>query len=227
MVTDLWRAPRHLAGRPDAARRGRRARLLRRGLRRCRRALHRRRTRSGRDACRAGARRGTRDRSSAPRGWRCRSPTPASTSACRPTSPSTCRQPWRLGREMLRVTQARRAGGAVVHGVARPVRRARDGPVALPGRGPRGRALRPQARPPAKNDYGSSLFAVSAADGLEWAASTGALIAAFPRYHPRWAWWMTRVPVLEGVPGEQSGAGPAAALTSNWNRFSFRSIWVM
>src|SRR2546421_142421 len=30
----------------------------------------------------------------------------------------------------------------------------------------------------AKNDYGSSLFAVSAADGLEWAASTGALVAA-------------------------------------------------
>ena len=47
-----------------------------------------------------------------------------------------------------------------------------------------------------KNDYGSSLFAVSVSDGLEWAASTGALLAAFPRYHPRWAWWMTRVPGL-------------------------------
>jgi len=47
-----------------------------------------------------------------------------------------------------------------------------------------------------KNDYGSSLFAVSAADGLEWAASTGALVAAFPRYHPRWAWWTVRVPLL-------------------------------
>ncbi len=49
---------------------------------------------------------------------------------------------------------------------------------------------------PAKNDYGSSLFAVSAAAGLTWAASTGAMIAAFPRYHPRWAWWMTSVPLL-------------------------------
>ena len=48
----------------------------------------------------------------------------------------------------------------------------------------------------AKNDYGSSLFAVSAADGLQWAASTGALVAVFPRYHPRWLWWTTRVPVL-------------------------------
>jgi hypothetical protein len=47
-----------------------------------------------------------------------------------------------------------------------------------------------------KNDYGSSLFAVSVADGLQWAASTGALVAAFPRYHPRWAWWLTRVPGL-------------------------------
>ena len=45
-----------------------------------------------------------------------------------------------------------------------------------------------------KNDYGSSLFAVSASDGLEWARSTGALVAAFPRYHPRWAWWMTSIP---------------------------------
>jgi hypothetical protein len=47
-----------------------------------------------------------------------------------------------------------------------------------------------------KNDYGSSLFAVSVSDGLDWAASSGALGAAFPRYHPRWAWWMTGVPVL-------------------------------
>jgi hypothetical protein len=37
---------------------------------------------------------------------------------------------------------------------------------------------------------------VSAADGLDWAASTGALVAAFPRYHPRWAWWMISTPAL-------------------------------
>ncbi len=40
------------------------------------------------------------------------------------------------------------------------------------------------------------LVAVSAAEGLSWAESTGALVAAFPRYHPRWAWWLTSVPVL-------------------------------
>ena len=49
---------------------------------------------------------------------------------------------------------------------------------------------------PAKNNYGSSLFAVSAAEGLDWAASTGALIAAFPRYHPKWAWRLTKMPVV-------------------------------
>ena len=49
---------------------------------------------------------------------------------------------------------------------------------------------------PAKNNYGSSLFTVSVAEGLDWASSTGALIGAFPRYHPKWAWWPTAVPVL-------------------------------
>ena len=49
---------------------------------------------------------------------------------------------------------------------------------------------------PPKNNYGSSLFAVSVADGLDWARSTGMLVAAFPRYHPRWAWGLTAVPVL-------------------------------
>lgn len=49
---------------------------------------------------------------------------------------------------------------------------------------------------PPKNVWGKSLFAVSAAEGLAWARGTGQLAAAFPRYHPRWAWWLTRVPVL-------------------------------
>ncbi len=105
-------------------------------------------------------------------------------------------QPWRLGNEMLRVT---RPGGLVVlsytvwlgpfggheTGLAHYLggARAADRYASRHGRRP-------------KNDYGSSLFAVSATDGLQWAASTGALVAAFPRYHPRWAWWMTDVPVL-------------------------------
>ncbi|MDL0402670.1 class I SAM-dependent methyltransferase [Corynebacterium lehmanniae] len=47
-----------------------------------------------------------------------------------------------------------------------------------------------------KNIFGESLFAVSAREGLAWAEATGQLAAAFPRYHPWWAWWVTRVPVL-------------------------------
>jgi SAM-dependent methyltransferase len=105
-------------------------------------------------------------------------------------------QPWRLGREMLRVT---RPGGLVVLSYT-----VWFGPFGghemglthyLGGARAADRYTRKHGHRP-KNDYGSSLFAVSAADGLQWAAATGALVAAFPRYHPRWAWWMTRVPVL-------------------------------
>lgn len=51
---------------------------------------------------------------------------------------------------------------------------------------------------PPKNLYGTSLFRVTATDGLDWAhtVENADLVAAFPRYHPSWAWWMVRVPVL-------------------------------
>lgn len=105
-------------------------------------------------------------------------------------------QPWRLGREMLRVT---RPGGLVVLSYTVWL-----GPFGghemglshyLGGARAAERYTSKHGHRP-KNDYGSSLFAVSVSDGLDWAASTGALVAAFPRYHPRWAWWMTGVPVL-------------------------------
>jgi SAM-dependent methyltransferase len=105
-------------------------------------------------------------------------------------------QPWRMGREMLRVT---RPGGLAILSYTVWL-----GPFGghetglthyLGGERAANRYARKNGRP-AKNNYGSSLFAVSAADGLDWAASTGALIASFPRYHPRWAWWMTSVPLL-------------------------------
>ncbi len=105
-------------------------------------------------------------------------------------------QPWRLGREMLRVTKP---GGLAVLSYTVWL-----GPFGghemglthyLGGERAAARYLRKHGHP-AKNNYGSSLFAVSAADGLQWAAATGALVAAFPRYHPRWGWWMTGVPVL-------------------------------
>ncbi len=105
-------------------------------------------------------------------------------------------QPWRLGREMLRVT---RPGGLVVLSYTVWL-----GPFGghetglshyLGGARAAERYTRKHGHRP-KNDYGSSLFAVSVSEGLDWAASSGALVAAFPRYHPRWAWWMTGVPVL-------------------------------
>ena len=56
---------------------------------------------------------------------------------------------------------------------------------------------------PPKNRWGESLFNVSASDGLEYGRKVHAraddpaeLVAAFPRYHPWWAWWMVRVPGL-------------------------------
>ncbi len=105
-------------------------------------------------------------------------------------------RPWQLGSEMLRVTKP---GGLAVLAYTVWL-----GPFGghemglthyLGGARAAARYARKHGRP-AKNNYGSSLFAVSAADGLDWAAATGALVAAFPRYHPRWAWWMTSVPGL-------------------------------
>jgi SAM-dependent methyltransferase len=105
-------------------------------------------------------------------------------------------QPWRLGHEMLRVTKP---GGLAVLSYTVWL-----GPFGghemglshyLGGARAAERYTRKHGHRP-KNDYGSSLFPVSVSDGLQWALSTGALVAAFPRYHPRWAWWMTRVPRL-------------------------------
>jgi len=105
-------------------------------------------------------------------------------------------RPWRLGAEMLRVTKP---GGLAVLSYTvwlSPFGGHEMGLTHyLGGARAAARYTRKHGHRP-KNDYGSSLFAISAADGLNWAASTGALVAAFPRYHPRWAWWLTSVPVL-------------------------------
>jgi len=105
-------------------------------------------------------------------------------------------RPWQLGAEMLRVT---RPGGLVVLSYTVWLGPFGGHEMGLTHYLGGARAADRYARKHghrAKNDYGSSLFAVSAAEGLDWAASTGVLVAAFPRYHPRWAWWLTSVPVL-------------------------------
>jgi SAM-dependent methyltransferase len=105
-------------------------------------------------------------------------------------------RPWQLGAEMLRVTKP---GGLAVLSYTVWLGPFGGHEMGLTHYLGGARAAERYARKhghPAKNYYGSSLFAVSAADGLSWAASTGAAVAAFPRYHPRWAWRLTSVPVL-------------------------------
>jgi SAM-dependent methyltransferase len=106
------------------------------------------------------------------------------------------RRPWQLGGEMLRVT---RPGGLAVLSYTVWLGPFGGHELGLTHYLGGARAAARYARKhgyPAKNNYGSSLFAVSAADGLNWAACTGALVSAFPRYHPRWAWWLTAIPVI-------------------------------
>ncbi|MGD1239629.1 class I SAM-dependent methyltransferase [Mycobacterium seoulense] len=105
-------------------------------------------------------------------------------------------RPWQLGNEMLRVTKP---GGLAVLSYTVWLGPFGGHEMGLTHYLGGARAAARYARKhghPAKNNYGSSLFAVSAAEGLDWAASTGAAVAAFPRYHPRWAWWLTSVPLL-------------------------------
>jgi SAM-dependent methyltransferase len=105
-------------------------------------------------------------------------------------------RPWQLGAEMLRVTKP---GGLAVLSYTVWLGPFGGHEMGLThyfgGARAAARYIRKHGHP-AKNNYGSSLFAVSAAEGLSWAEHTGALTAAFPRYHPRWAWWLTSMPVL-------------------------------
>ena len=109
--------------------------------------------------------------------------------------------PWDMGEEMLRVTKP---GGLVIVSYTVWL-----GPFGghetglwehyVGGEFARDRYTRRHGHPP-KNVFGTSLFALSAREGLDWArreSSRGSeLVAAFPRYHPWWAWWVLKVPVL-------------------------------
>lgn len=108
------------------------------------------------------------------------------------------REPWTMAEEMLRVTKP---GGLMVLSYTlwfSPF----GGHETRPwhyfgGRYAAERYRRTHGRQP-KNLFGESLFDIGASDGLRWARSTssGTLLAAFPRYHPRWAWWIIHVPVV-------------------------------
>ena len=113
-------------------------------------------------------------------------------------------EPWRMGREMLRVTAP---GGLVVYSYTLwyvPFGGHEMGLTHYLG-GDRARRMyeKKHGKRP-KNYYGESLFEVGCAEGLAWGremqrAGHAELLAAFPRYHPWWAWWMTKVPVLREV----------------------------
>jgi len=109
------------------------------------------------------------------------------------------RSPGRMAAEMVRVT---RPGGIVVISYT-----AWWGPWGghetapwhyLGGRFAARRYQRRHGRPP-KNRYGDSLFEASVSAGLRWARARRdvEVIAAFPRYHPAWLWWVVDVPVLQ------------------------------
>ena len=111
-------------------------------------------------------------------------------------------EPWAMGEEMLR---AARPGGLVILSYTIWL-----GPFGghetglwehyVGGGFARDRYTRRHGRPP-KNVFGESLFDVSCAEGLRWASSLedrglADVELCFPRYHPWWAWWLVRVPLV-------------------------------
>lgn len=106
-------------------------------------------------------------------------------------------EPWTMASEMLWVT---RPGGLMIYSYTLwwgPFGGHETGPWHyLGGEYAARRFRRTHGREP-KNRYGRSLFPLGCAEGLRWARTAeDELLAAFPRYHPRWAWWLVRVPVL-------------------------------
>jgi len=109
--------------------------------------------------------------------------------------------PWRMAAEMIRVT---RPGGTVFLSYTvwwGPWGGHETSPWHyLGGRRARRRYARRHDHEP-KNRYGESLFAVTVRDGLRWATSQPGItvVAVLPRYHPRWAWGVLRIPILREV----------------------------
>lgn len=110
-------------------------------------------------------------------------------------------RPWRMAEEMVRVT---RPGGLIFCSYTLwwgPWGGHETAPWHyLGGRRAAARYERRTGRPP-KNRYGLSLFPVTASAGLRWARAQPdvEIVALVPRYLPRWAWWVLRVPVLREV----------------------------
>ncbi len=113
-------------------------------------------------------------------------------------------QPERMADEMIRVT---RPGGVVFLSWTTwlsPWGGHETSPWHyLGGRYAARRFVRREGRAP-KNEYGRTLFPVSAGRMLRWARAAEAddrirLVNALPRYHPRWAQWVAAVPGVREV----------------------------
>jgi SAM-dependent methyltransferase len=106
--------------------------------------------------------------------------------------------PWLMAGEMVRVT---RPGGIVFLSFTNwlsPWGGHETSPWHyLGGDRAAGRYARRHGRAP-KNRFGQSLFAVSVREALAWAGSCpdAELVDALPRYHPRWAKGVVRIPAL-------------------------------
>lgn len=106
--------------------------------------------------------------------------------------------PWAFLRELVRVV---RPGGIVFVGVTNwlsPWGGHETSPWHyLGGRRARERYARRHGHEP-KNRYGESLFPVTVRAALDWAGrlDAGEVLDVFPRYHPRWAWGLVKVPGL-------------------------------
>ena len=70
----------------------------------------------------------------------------------------------------------------------------------LGGRRAAERYVRRYGRRP-KNDFGRTLFDYRVSTLLEWARHSAdvEVLRAYPRYHPRWAWWIVAVPGLREI----------------------------
>lgn len=107
-------------------------------------------------------------------------------------------EPWRMADEMLRIT---RPGGVAFISYTTwygPWGGHETAPWHfLGGRRARRRYAVKHGHEP-KNKYGESLFAVTVAEGIRWARAQthGEVIGLLPRYHPRWAYGLLRIPVL-------------------------------
>jgi SAM-dependent methyltransferase len=110
-------------------------------------------------------------------------------------------EPWTVAAEMVRVA---RPGGTIFISFT-PWLSPWGGHETAPwhylgGNLARRRYRRVHGREP-KNRFGDSLHPISVAAALRWARACpdADLVAAFPRYHPWWAAWLTAVPGLREV----------------------------